>query len=244
MPCYQIVKKESFGFPFFMGLINTNMFIDSKYTKWYYLIIDNALERKKLVGIYTEKHHIIPKSLGGDNLSQNVVILTAREHILCHWLITKMCINAIHTNKMVYAFHSMGMKNEFTKNRHINSRAYHQNKLKYSELLSKRMKENNPMFDDNIRQKHLESIQARGPTKGTTGMKHSNETKLKMSKSAKGRKVSNTTKEKLSKIVSIYWEEQRKAGTDKRKPCSEEKKRKISESLKKRNAEKRRVKND
>lgn len=34
---------------------------------------------------YTEKHHIIPKSLGGDNSKTNLVVLTGRQHFICHW---------------------------------------------------------------------------------------------------------------------------------------------------------------
>lgn len=36
---------------------------------------------------YYEFHHIIPKSLGGDDSEDNVIPLTAREHILAHYLL-------------------------------------------------------------------------------------------------------------------------------------------------------------
>lgn len=39
---------------------------------------------------YTECHHIIPKSMGGSNDKENLVRLTAREHFVCHRLLTKM----------------------------------------------------------------------------------------------------------------------------------------------------------
>ena len=47
---------------------------------------------KKQTGEYFESHHIIPKCLGGqgknkDYMHQNIVLLTAREHFLCHWLL-------------------------------------------------------------------------------------------------------------------------------------------------------------
>jgi hypothetical protein len=38
---------------------------------------------------YTERHHIIPRSLGGDNQRENIVRLSARAHFLAHWLLTK-----------------------------------------------------------------------------------------------------------------------------------------------------------
>ena len=36
------------------------IFIDNKYTKWYYTIIDNAKQRVNSVDDYLENHHIIP----------------------------------------------------------------------------------------------------------------------------------------------------------------------------------------
>ena len=41
------------------------MYLQNKYTKCYYNIIDRAKSRDLSKETYTEKHHIIPKSLGG-----------------------------------------------------------------------------------------------------------------------------------------------------------------------------------
>lgn len=41
---------------------------------------------------YHEKHHIIPRSIGGTNESDNIVCLTAREHFIAHLLLSKMFI--------------------------------------------------------------------------------------------------------------------------------------------------------
>ena len=65
------------------------MFIENKYTNWYYTIINNAKNRK-ILNDDVEKHHIIPKSLGGNNSKNNLVNLSYREHFLCHWLLIKM----------------------------------------------------------------------------------------------------------------------------------------------------------
>jgi hypothetical protein len=64
------------------------MYLQNKYTKWYNSIIYSAKSRTAIG--YLEKHHIIPKSLGGPNSKDNLVKLTAREHFICHWLLTKM----------------------------------------------------------------------------------------------------------------------------------------------------------
>jgi hypothetical protein len=65
------------------------------YQKIYNQIIERARsqKRKKGKGEYFESHHIIPKSLGGEgNVKQwrthpNIILLTAREHFVCHWLL-------------------------------------------------------------------------------------------------------------------------------------------------------------
>lgn len=71
------------------------LFIDNKYTNWYYSIVNRAQTRTLPVDVYTEKHHIVPKSMGGEhrgrnNNNKNIVRLTAKEHVVCHVLLTKM----------------------------------------------------------------------------------------------------------------------------------------------------------
>jgi hypothetical protein len=64
------------------------MFKENKYTKWYFKIINKAKETVKQG--YVEKHHIIPRCLGGLNTYDNLIELTAREHLVCHLLLIKM----------------------------------------------------------------------------------------------------------------------------------------------------------
>lgn len=66
------------------------MYLQNKYTRWYNNIIANAQSRILPSNIYSEKHHIIPKSLGGNNSKLNLVKLTAKEHYICHLLLPKM----------------------------------------------------------------------------------------------------------------------------------------------------------
>lgn len=76
-------------------------FIENKYKIWYFRIITAAQSRTDPSG-YTESHHIIPRSLGGDNSSDNIVRLTAREHFICHLLLAK-CIDGKDRYKMYAA---------------------------------------------------------------------------------------------------------------------------------------------
>jgi hypothetical protein len=56
------------------------IFIENKYTIWYNKIINSSKTRKLSNNVYTERHHIIPRSVGGSNDDSNIAILTAREH--------------------------------------------------------------------------------------------------------------------------------------------------------------------
>jgi hypothetical protein len=72
-------------------------FINNKYTKWYNNIISSAKARnvrskkqaKEIFG-YSENHHIIPRSIGGSDLKENMVFLTAKEHFCVHLLLVRM----------------------------------------------------------------------------------------------------------------------------------------------------------
>lgn len=80
------------------------MFLQNKYTTWYYAIINSRADNKPEG--YSEKHHIVPKSIGGSNDPSNLVRLTAREHFLAHWLLTKMCEGEAR-KKMYFAMYSL-----------------------------------------------------------------------------------------------------------------------------------------
>lgn len=45
--------------------------------------------RKKGTGAYYELHHIVPRSEGGDDEANNLVLLTGREHFMAHYLLYK-----------------------------------------------------------------------------------------------------------------------------------------------------------
>ena len=81
------------------------IFNKSKYTKWYYDIINARKSNKSKID--GEKHHIIPRSLDGTDAASNIVKLSYREHYLCHLLLTKMCKIPDHTKRMCWAFHRL-----------------------------------------------------------------------------------------------------------------------------------------
>jgi hypothetical protein len=133
-----------------------------KYKKWYDRIIEKASNRE-IVG-YTEVHHIIPKSLGGGDDIQNLVNLTAREHFICHILLTKFTTGT-EKYKMIRAAVFMKSSNSY-QYRYMNSRLYETARIEFSKMQSERqLGENNSYF----------------------GKKHSTKTKQKMSQTKKGK---------------------------------------------------------
>jgi NUMOD3 motif len=110
-------------------------FLENKYTNTYYRIVSRAQTREK-PNTYTEKHHIIPKSLGGSNSKDNLAILTAREHFICHHLLTKMLTDPESKRKMIFAFYFMCHKSRLTKGRYKpTARLFESIKIKRSESM-------------------------------------------------------------------------------------------------------------
>jgi hypothetical protein len=78
------------------------MFLENKYHKWYFVIISQGDDYDD----YVEKHHILPKSLGGLNKKTNLIRVKARKHFILHWLLTKFTEGQEYY-KMLHAFSMM-----------------------------------------------------------------------------------------------------------------------------------------
>lgn len=85
--------------------------------KIYNQIIDRAKARGSFLG-YKERHHIVPRCLGGANTLDNLVYLTAREHFICHWLLHRANPNE---RKLAIAFDRMAKGGNTTQPRYIPS---------------------------------------------------------------------------------------------------------------------------
>lgn len=158
------------------------------YQKVYDSIINRAKQekRRKNQGTYYEAHHIIPLCLGGEGKKSewrnhlNIVLLTAREHFTCHWLLARIYPN---NRKLAYAFWTMCALKEKRQERYTpSSRVYKEARDGAINLLKER--------------------------KGTfTGKKHSEETKRKQSEALKGKTKSKKHCESISKALKgkIPW---------------------------------------
>jgi len=132
---------------------------------------------------YTEKHHILPRCIGGTDGKDNLVRLTAREHFICH----KLLVHIYPNNKLKFALWSMCRRTN-KQNRHIlSSREYESIKLLWVDLNSKRIR------TQEERKKMSDSRK---------GIVFSDETKLKMSKARSSQKDSLERIKKRAESIS------------------------------------------
>ena len=133
----------------------------------YEQIINKAksLNRFKSNKIYYENHHILPKCLGGNDDFSNLVLLTAREHFLCHKLLYKE--NPKNTS-LFRAYHCMSKCENSNQHRQlrISSREFSLIREEFAKIARKRMIENNPMKDPIIAKKCSNTQLRNGSNKG------------------------------------------------------------------------------
>lgn len=186
-----------------------------KYLKIYNEIIERAKNRE--VDGYVEKHHIIPKCIGGNNKKDNIVSLTPKEHYVCHRLLCEIYPNE---TKLKYAFWRMcNVANNEYQNRNytVSANVYSRIKNEISKLMSKKVKNYSEETRKLIGEKISKKLKGRPSIKkGVSTPKHSKW--MKENNPMKGKTHSDEVKKLLSEINS--------------KPKSEETKRKISETLK------------
>lgn len=176
------------------------MYLTNKYTKLYHNIIYTAQSRgRNKTKEYYEKHHIIPRSLGGTNQASNLVLLTAREHFICHILLTKMFeVGSNEYYKMLHASMLMRGMNKH-QNRYFNSRLYDYTKKKYSEYRSNLRK--GQLLSDTHKKNISESLK---------GHSISDEARRKISEKAKTRKRKKFTEEERARISEAMKESHRR----------------------------------
>ena len=187
------------------------------YDKHYAALIAKAQSRPKPSG-YVERHHVVPRSLGGSDAPDNLVWLTAREHFVAHVLLAKM-----HGGSQWYAVMMFAAGEKRT----VNSRLYEAAKKHHAVWMAENysgrklpethraaislgMKGNTNTKGSTLSEEHRASISS--ALKGnlnTLGHRHSTETKTLMSLTRSGDKHyyfgksrSDETKAKISKALT------------------------------------------
>jgi hypothetical protein len=169
--------------------------------KTYQELIDYVLENPN-TNCYTEKHHIVPRCMGGSDDEENLIELSYPQHIMAHYLIAIENKGTEFYYKNMVALNMMlSFKSKYTEEDIL-------------EILS------DEEYLNILEERKISFAKRMADIK--TGRKHSEESKKKMSEVQKGRIVSEECKRKLREINL----------GKKLKPLSEETKQKISESLK------------
>lgn len=176
------------------------MFNESKYTKWYFALIETAknktrkrYKRDHLNYQYFERHHIIPRSIGGTDDQQNLVLLIAKEHFICHLLLIKMCMDQTHKQKMIWAL-NITMNTKYIR---CTSRLYKSIRESVGKALSVRMTGVPKSTEQKI--KMIETKRRNGT------LSHTEETKEQMRESHKNRPPqSEETRRKRSDTLKGY----------------------------------------
>jgi hypothetical protein len=149
----------------------------------YQQIYDKLVSRlDKRVG-YVEKHHILPRCLGGTDEISNLIELYPEEHYLAHLLLCKIYPG---NQKLLYATMNM-TTGSMTNNGKRNNKAYGWLRRQYAESMSG---DNNPA-------RRIPNLQKEAAKK-RTGQKRSEETKARMSIAQKGKTFSKDTKYKMA----------------------------------------------
>jgi hypothetical protein len=174
-----------------------NQFNNTKYTRWYYSIIQKrAILDKDSRG---EIHHIIPRSMGGDDSPDNLVKLTGHDHAWCHWLLTKMTTGSAKVS-MIYAFNMMGVSGEHMERQSSYAivRAYEKNRIEWSKNHSDTMKGREP-WNKGLDMK--DDPRCKGGVKNR-GKKRDPKSSEQAAAKLRGRKQSEETSEKKRKSMT------------------------------------------
>jgi hypothetical protein len=108
------------------------------YKKHYDLLIERAKTRQ-LTG-YVERHHIVPRCVGGTDEKSNLVELTPEEHYVAHQLLVKMYPE---NDSLVYAANKMTVSSKTVKR---NNKRYGWLKRRYQSVCKKRVGKKNASY--------------------------------------------------------------------------------------------------
>jgi len=188
------------------------------YKKHYDTLILRA--KSRVIEGYIEKHHIIPQCLGGTNDVSNLVILTPEEHYVAHQLLCKIYPD---NSKLLYAARMMT----------VGGKNHSRNNKCYGWLKRKKLPQGNrkkPIFTKPRKTRAKE-------TKPRSKRILSEDHRQKIGASRKGYTHTNETKERIRQSNIITKSHQNLSGINSHmygKTHSEETKRKISETKRKR----------
>ena len=153
------------------------MFIDNKYLLLYNRLIESSRLKNtmKIKGDGLQIHHIIPRCFGGSDEDNNLVYMTFKEHKLAHKILIKITTGN-NKYKMMWAYklfdkgfnapappgwnvesHNKGVKTRKIKGSYKRGKHNIFSSEKIKNIVKKRMINNNPMFNEQVKQKYLKN---------------------------------------------------------------------------------------
>lgn len=236
------------------GLRPRDVVADGRWRRCY-----DALIAKRIGAVpdgYNERHHIVPRALGGSDDASNLVRLTAREHFIAHMLLAK-----IHGGVMWVAI--LRMKGRRHGEGYVNSRFYERARIEWAKWSSENQRggshwafgkpspmrgirkpefsgEGHPLFGTKRTPAQIAAVVA-----ANTGAKRTEKTRQKIAEAQRGERnhmfgksMSDETRSKISASLSDRRlsdeHKQRISAALKGRTLSDETRRRLSEAAKRR----------
>lgn len=177
--------------------------------------INNILETRGRFACgeeYHERHHIVPKCLGGADDEDNLIDLFAKEHFEAHRL---LALENLDNDSLSYAWTMMAFVKDKNQERYeLTPEEYEEARIRQSEVTSRRTRE---LWSDDAYRKRVGETHKRENLSEETlaklaeasrGRKHTEEEKRKIGDVHRGKLVSEETRQKLSAASKKTWENQ------------------------------------
>lgn len=172
-----------------------------KNTKWFENTYNNLINRakprglnKETINYYTEIHHIIPRCLGGSDNDDNLVLLSYREHVIAHMLLSRIYDdndNLALAVELMISVKKDGVVIKISSTRWLEELKRH----RFGHKLSKETKEK--ISKSRIGKRNSDDV-IKKAARSRVGLNMTEESKKKKSEKLTGKLVSDITREKLS----------------------------------------------
>jgi hypothetical protein len=177
--------------------------------KWHYDSLVNKA-RSRQAPEYVERHHIVPRCMGGSDSADNLVSLTPEEHFVAHLLLAKIFAGNV---KVLHAAMAMQMVNRETQRREVNNKRYGWLRKRFSEARRGHVvpEETRDKIRAALTGRRLPDEQRRKLREANIGRVASEETREKMRAAQLGKKHRPETIEKLKLVNRREFSEETKA---------------------------------
>lgn len=200
------IIENDFGLPKVSEDLNKEEFeYRNKYRNIYIRLIVRCqnMTDEELSG-YNEKHHIIPKCLGGSNDKENLVVMPVRYHIVAHMVLTRVYPEIAGLRYSLLLITTEGDKNNQKKRTEFGLRMFSSRliSIEREEAYAKikeigRSEEHKRKLSLAAQKRVLSEEHKRKISEGGRGLKRSEETRRRISEGQRGKVVSEETREKV-----------------------------------------------